>query len=236
MKEQIEDYFNGKLNAEEMKQFELEFAADSHLADETAFYLQAKTAAEQITYAETLKEKHQSWQNLADKQKRSNQFKWIAAAAAILIVFSIGYFSNWFQQSLSNEAAYIVSNNLKEFPVHLGEKENSIEDAIRAYNIQDYERSASVATEKLKSNPVDFQSLSILGLSQLQLKQYDQALATFKLLEEQNQYINNPGSYYLALTYLMRGQEDDESKAKELLQKVIQENLPGKVDAKKLIE
>lgn len=236
MKEQIEDYFNGTLSEDERKQFELELLSNSMLADDVAFYLQARQAAKAIAQDNLLHEKHQQWIKLSEKRDRSNRNKWIGIAASLLLFISIGFYFNWFQSNLSAEANAIVSNNLKNYPVHLGEETSNFKEAIHLYNEQQYERSSLIARNILKENPEDSEGLKILGLSQMQLKAYDDAINTFAQLDKQNELINNPAKYYMALAYLVRNQKDDELKGKKLLEIVLKENLPGKQEAIKLLE
>ncbi|WP_156307179.1 hypothetical protein [Sphingobacterium endophyticum] len=236
MKEQIEDYFNGTLSEDERKQFELELLSNAMLAEDVAFYLQAKQAAKAIAHDNLLQEKHQQWTMLSQKKDRSKRNQWIGIAASLLLIISIGFYFNWFQSNLSAEANAIVSNNLKNYPVHLGEEKSNLKEAIHLYNEQQYEESSLIAMNILKENPNDAEGLKILGLSQMQLKAYDEAINTFTQLDKQNELINNPAKYYMALAHLVRNQKDDELKGKELLEIVLKENLPGKQEAIKLLE
>src|SRR5690606_17098014 len=96
MKEQIEDYFDAKLTEAEKRQIEANLAADSDLADDTAFYLQARVAAQQAAHEVLLKEKHRQWIGLNERRpKRLSRNSWMGIAAAVIfITLSVWYFSN----------------------------------------------------------------------------------------------------------------------------------------------
>ncbi len=238
MKERIEHYFDAELTEAERRQIEADLATDIDLADDTAFYLQARIAAQQAAHENLLKNKHQQWLSLSERQPRHlSRNNWISIAAAVLLVIlPIFYFNNPFQNDLSTRAEYFLTNNLKELPVHLGDEEAFLQNALQAYNQQHYAQSIEAANTYLAQHPQDAEALKVLGLAQLQLRAYDKALSYFQQLSAQTQLYSNPGKYYEGLTYLLRNQPGDEDMAKKLLNEVITNSLEGKQDALKLLE
>src|SRR5690606_17688493 len=135
MKERIEHYFDAELTEAERREVEMELITDSDLADDTAFYLQARIAAHQAARDTLLARKHQQWLGLSEHEPRHfSRNNWISIAAAILLVIlSVFYFNNPFQDDLSKRAENFLTSNLKELPVHLGDEEVSLQNAIQAY-------------------------------------------------------------------------------------------------------
>lgn len=238
MEERIEHYFDAKLTEAEKQQFEADLVANTDLADDTAFYLQACLAAQRVAHEDLLKKKHQQWNALAkDSPKALSRNSWIGIAAAVLIiVLSIFYFNNSFQKDLSVRAENYLVNNLKELPLHLSDEEQSLQGAIQDYNRQKYKESIVSAVAYLIQHPADAEALKVIGLAQLQLQKYDEALSYFQQLAAQTQLYSNPGKYYEAITYLLRDQPGDQETAKKLLNEVIERNLEGKQDALKLLK
>jgi len=238
MKERIEDYFDAKLAEAEKRQVEADLVTDSDLADDAAFYLQARVAAQEAAHESLLKEKHQQWSNLSGhRAKRLSLNNWIGIAAiGLLLILSVFYFNNPFQKNLSQQAEDLLANNLNELPVHLGEEETSLQSAIQAYNKQQYAQSTEIADSYLVTHPQDPEALKVLGLAYLQLRAYEKALPYFQQLSAQTALYSNPGKYYEALTYLLRNGSGDEETARKLLNEVVSNNLTGKQEALKLLE
>lgn len=237
MEKQIEQYFSGELTEAEKRQFEAALKNDSGIADDTAFYLQTKLAAE-LAANEHLKVKHEYWTALPSEiNSRFKRNTWIKFAAAVLLVtFIVFYFKSPFQSELSSRATDYITNNLKKLPLHLGEEEYSLQNAIEAYNQQDYNKAITLTHTFLNQSPHDAEALKVLGLAHLQLQQYKDALRYFQQLGEQQHLYSNPGKYYEALTYLSRNRDDDTALGKKLLNEVITNDLEGKQDARKLLE
>ena len=63
------------------------------------------------------------------------------------------------------------------------------------------------------------------------MEQYDKAIEQFNKLISFNNLYSNPGKFYLAVTFMKRSEEGDNEKAKELLQQVVNERLPGNREA-----
>jgi tetratricopeptide (TPR) repeat protein len=78
-------------------------------------------------------------------------------------------------------------------------------------------------------------ALKNLGLTYLRLGNYDKALTYFRQLEKYALY-SNPAIFYQALTLMKRNQPGDKEKAKELLQRVRDNDLEGKEFAEKWLD
>lgn len=238
MNERIEQYFDAALTEAERKRLEADWATDPDLADDTAFYLQVRLAAQQIAHETLLKKKHEQWTNLTlNSSKPFMPKRWLGIAAAVLLLFfSVWYFNQSFQDDLSGRAKDYVGHQLKELPLHLGEEEQLLQQAIASYNQQQYHEAIRLTQSYLARYPQDVEAWKVIGLAQLQGGAYTEALYQFHRLGDQTQLYNNPGKYYEALTYLLRNAPGDEEKAKKLLQEVVDKNLEGKQDALKLLK
>jgi len=238
MEERIERYVDAELTEAEKQQFEADLAQDAALADDLAFYLQSKVAAQQAAHEALLAEKHKQWNTLEAEPPRSlTRSAWMSMAASVLLVVAIlFYFNNPFKQSLNDRAETYLATHFKTLPVHLGDESQSLQGAIQAYNQQQYEPAITLAAIYLSQHPQDAEALRVIGLAHLQKKEYHEALAYFQQLSAQTQLYSNPGKYYEGLTYLLRNQEGDEAQGRKLLEEVIAQNLEGKPEAMELLE
>ena len=66
------------------------------------------------------------------------------------------------------------------------------------------------------------------GITALRLKEYDKALFWFEKLENHKGLYSNPALIYEALTMMNRNLPGDAAKVKQLLQKIISDDLEGK--------
>lgn len=228
MKERIEKYFNNELNDGERLAFEQALLDQPRLADETAFYIQSRRAAEKAAKERLLKDRHQRWQSLP-KPVYYNRQMWIGIAAAIILIFgAVLFFAKSFRQSPSERSITYFADYLHELPVHLGGDEESLQNAIKAYNEGRYQAAVGYSETFLQGQPNNSEALKVLGLSYLQLQLYQEALSVFHRLSTETALYSNPGKFYEALSYLLRNKEGDALKGQKLLQEVIDKNLEGK--------
>ena len=66
-----------------------------------------------------------------------------------------------------------------------------------------------------------------LGLTYLARGEYNKALRQFEILSDRDDIYVNAGPFYKAVTLMMRSAPGDEEVAKEILQEVVQKQLPG---------
>jgi tetratricopeptide (TPR) repeat protein len=242
----IESYFTNEPDTARTREFEKRIESDPAFAEEVAFYLSALNVSRESSRSE----KKQHLRELYQKNQASGAtfpgnhsgttnvrklIYYIAAAAVIAgIVFGTDIFSN--STSPQKLASQYEKENLQKLGVTMSGRTDSIQYGLRLYN-EGEPAEALVQFEKIiQSDSSNFTAKTYAGISALKLKEYDKALAWFKELETYNGLYANPALLYQALTLMERNQSGDEAKAKQLLQKIVQNNLEGKETAQKWLK
>jgi tetratricopeptide (TPR) repeat protein len=241
MDERIELYFNEKLPPGDKEEFEKELLQSSQLADEVAFYLSTRA----VLREQILAERHTEWQKLTSKQRpgRSGTIKafrpwYYAAASVVLVMMALSWFllrSSTSAPTAGELAGNYIETNFETFATSMGTETDSLQLAFERYNQGKYTEARSVGRELVQRNPTHEEALKLLGAIALRQTNYDEAILYFHRLAEIQGLRANPGTFYEALTYVQRGQPSDMEKARELLQRVISENLEGQEEAQEML-
>jgi len=229
--EYIDAYFQQMLSAEDIKRFEQKIAEDPEFADEVAFYL----AAKQSSKAAADEEKKERFRRLLgqeapviniDRDKNVTRL-WVyrvsAVAAVIVCLFLAWYFFMGNSASPQQMAEKYVDENFKTLGVVMGEKD-SIQEGLRLYNDQRYDSALQQFESIARRDTGNYLMKKYLGIVYLRLGNYQKALFYFHQFESDTLY-SNPSVFYQALTLLKRNLPGDKQKARELLQRVVNNDL-----------
>jgi tetratricopeptide (TPR) repeat protein len=222
MYETIDNYFEGRLSATEHEAFERKLAQDKALADEVAFYLSTKAALKEAN----LQKRHAEWTR--ERPVQSLRWQWasgIAAAIGLLIV--AWYFITPSNLTLQEYAEVYIEENLMRLNTHMDTSNDSLHTAIDYYNHQKYQEALPVFNRLAAGNP-SAKAYEYEGLTQMQLQNYDAAIAIFEQMAADTELLENRGKFYAALAYLKKGDIDT---AQRLLKEVIAQDLGGKAQA-----
>src|SRR5207249_3466342 len=80
----------------------------------------------------------------------------------------------------------------------------------------------------LQFDTTNFTAKKYAGISALRMKEYDRALSWFEQMATHTGLYSNPAQILQAVTLMERNQPGDTAKAKQLLQKIVSEDLEGK--------
>jgi predicted Zn-dependent protease len=240
--ETIENYLTGQLPADERTQFESALKTDPAVADALAFYVMSKQAAKVQAREQRLAE----FDELRRQQPRigqrsiSNWVTYVAAAASIVLVLSLGWYFFWPSTDstliASQQVDSYVSTHFMQLPTTMDGSADSLKIGIDRFNKGQLAEAATVFQDVLKRHPDTDTALKYAGIVALRQGNYDKAIDLFHRLSKRTDLFANPGLFYESLTLLKRGQPMDKSRAKKLLEEVIKKNLEGKGEAEKLIE
>lgn len=215
--DKIERYLQQDLKGDELEAFERQLRTDPDLATEVQLLKDVKNGiAGKIRFEETKTD----WN--ANLEKLGSEFFdqppataktipiWrrpvvavIAMAAAVALLLML--WQPW-QPSLYDRYA--------RHPV-LALSERSAGNALdmvtmeNAFNTRQYEQAASLLENYLITDPDDPEIRLFLGISYLELEQFDRALPVFTALHEGNSAFKDLGTWYLALTHLRQGQRQE---------------------------
>ncbi len=238
--EYIESYFTGKFPAEQVMEFEKRIESDPAFAEEVVFYLSALTASKELAQTEKKEHFRKLYHDKSKEEKTPvrkiyapTQIRklvyYISTAAVIAgIIYGTYTFTNTVPPG--QLASQYQKEYLQQLDVTMSSRTDSIQTGIRLYNDSNYAAALTHFETIIRSDTLSTDALRYAGCSALQLKQYDLALTFFKKLDSQNLF-SNPGALMEALTLMLRNHPGDIATAKQLLQKIVSENLEGKETA-----
>lgn len=222
MYETIDNYFEGRLSAAEQADFERKLEQDKALADEVAFYLSTKAAFKEAA----LQKRHAQWTR--QRPVQSLRWQWASGiAAAMVLLIAVWYVVIPSNHTLQEYAEVYIEENLTKLNTQMDTAVDSLQTAIDYYNQQKYREALPVFKRLAHANP-QVRAYEYEGLTQLQLKNYDAAIAVFERIAADTELLENRGKFYAALAYLKKG---DTKTAQRLLKEVITRNLAGKSEA-----
>jgi len=229
--EYIDQYFSGSMPAEEKQIFEKRIQSDESFAEDVAFYVSAMAVARESGEAER-KEKLRELYEVKTEQKDGKiinlgWLKPVMSAAAVLLIFFLGWTFFLKPASVQQLADEYIKNKFSEQPVQMGKSEDSIEIALGMFNKSEFEEAGKLADKMLISNPADPDALKLTGIVSLRLGNYDKALISFQKIADQPGLFSNMGLFYKAITLMKRDRSGDRENAKQLLKKVVEQKLGG---------
>tara|TARA_R110002020_G_scaffold107849_3_gene250283 strand:- start:3920 stop:4633 length:714 start_codon:yes stop_codon:yes gene_type:complete len=228
----LEGYFDNSLTVAEMASLEKLLAEDEEFAAEFAFEKNVKRAITQNERAE-LKAHFEALEKKNSKKIIPMHWLYVAASVVILAGFSI-----WvtFHESNSDqlyESYYQTYPNVVS-PATRGPQEEDIQSkAFAAYDDGNYHLAVDLFEEIYQQDKLDF-ALFYKGLSELELRQFQNARASFQLFDFSKSNSFTPYfKWYLALADLKTGNRDE---AKDLLIELSLKENPMQEMAKNLLE
>jgi tetratricopeptide (TPR) repeat protein len=225
----IENYFTNTPGTELTREFEERIKSDPGFAEEVAFYLAAKQVSKEASGTEKKQRFKETYQK--NRDIRSVPFKklvYYIAAAAVVSGLIFGIYTSFRSVSPQQLAGQYEKEQLQTLPVTMSGHSDSLQTGLRLYNDGKFSDALVLFENIIRSDSSVFAAKQYAGISALRLKQYDQALSYFKLMETHKGLYSNPAQILQAVTLMERNQANDAAKAKELLQKIVSDDLEGK--------
>lgn len=216
----IDRYLQGELSNEEVRSFKQRLKDDEEFAGEYSLRKGMDIFLEKERNQPNLES---SLERLGDeffeeeKKKttfsiyRNRIFIGLAAAAAIALALIIW---NPF------EATSLYDQYAIHQPISLTEKSTTAAIGTKAekeFNTKNYKEAYKSLSTYIEQKPDDQKAKLALGISALELDKLEEASSTFSAIQNSNSALKEYGTWYLALTYLKKG---DNEKAKSLLTKI----------------
>lgn len=154
--------------------------------------------------------------------KRKTYFYYISSAVAVAAIFTLFYFS--FMQSLSPNEAFEQYHNWNTLPSFqdkgiAGDTKANLIKAETLFEEGKYKEALTLFSSTTKNIDYNPNAALYIGISQLELQQYSEALKTFDVLKNSDAIDKHKAHWYTALIYLKQG---DAEKAKNTLEILIQ--------------
>ncbi|WP_428656190.1 tetratricopeptide repeat protein [Runella sp.] len=230
--ERIENYYTNALSGAERADFEAELKSNPALAEDVAFYVQARAAAQAEARARRLQELTNLGQKTSPTRIRTVNFPWTAAAAVVLLLSFGTYW--WFsaapvqQETATAEwATHYIENNFDTLSVTMSGRGDSLQTGINLYNSGKYAEAQQVFETLLQRDSINAEAEKLAGIVSLQRGNYDQAIKHFHRLGNRTDLRSNPGKFYEAIALLKKNVPLDNYQAKKLLKEVKEGKLEG---------
>jgi tetratricopeptide (TPR) repeat protein len=236
----IDDYFNGTHSSAKTQAFEKRVKEEPQFAEEVAFYLTAMKSIREEVRAERKEEYYTLFKDMRLPEDPIVR-PWVkiiryAAAAVVLIgLLTTIYLFSVSPASKEQLADNYIQENFATLNVSMGVAEDSLEKAKDLYNKGRYQEAMVVLDVLARNEDAKRTVFEYAGITCLRLKQYDKALQFFDLMAARQGY-GNAALFYQALTRMRRNKDDDLVKAKDLLQKIVKDDLPQKEVAQKWLD
>jgi tetratricopeptide (TPR) repeat protein len=221
--ERIERYLNGKLSSQEKTAFENNLAQDADLKREVVLQQELTNTlkGEKIhQFRNVLQEVDADWKSEQGRIRRLNIPRLSAIAAAVLVLI-IAY--RFFLPSKQASATALLEEYYDTYPMLLTSRssdENEVNEqlnqAISAYQNQDFESAATGFSEITEVTPDNLSYLFYQAVSLLESQKATEAIPVFQaLLSQPKHSLNEQSQWYLALAHL---QNEDFTAAKSTLE------------------
>ncbi|WP_046757864.1 tetratricopeptide repeat protein [Kordia jejudonensis] len=241
---QIASYLNNQMDDTAKKDFEARLESDADLASflETYSTLEGVYNDEKWTITTTasateIKELAQAFRaddvaNISKKiraiqqenhpkksSKKKTYFYYISTAVAIAAVFTLFYFS--FMQSLTATDAFDQYHDWSTLPAFQTKSDTttSLEQARNLFKNEKYSEALSLFKSYTKGEIYNPNVALYIGVSQLELEEYTEALKTFNVLKNSDAIDHHKAYWYIALVHL---KQENTEKAKNTLQTLAQ--------------
>ena len=232
----IDNYFNNLLSAEEKAVFEKKCETDNDFANEVALYVISRDTVRN----ELLEQKKTAWKQLGNQQQQKapatpgkvvNMKPWVLIAVAASVIAAVLLILPLTKSNPQQLASTYVKEHLQTLSVTMDASRDSLQMGIELYNKRKYPEAAAIFTAVYDKNKQLTDALKYKGLANVMDENYDAAIAAFDELAAKENLFANPGLFYKALTLLQRNVNDDRDNAKKLLQIVVDKNLDGQKEA-----
>ena len=225
----IENYFTNTPGPGLIREFEERIISDPGFAEEVAFYL----AAQDVSKEASGLEKKQRFKDTYQKNRvvRSIPFKklvYYIATAAVVSGLIFGTYTFFRPVSPRQLAGQYEKDHLQTLPVTMSGHSDSLQTGLRLYNDGKFSEALTQFENIIRSDSSAFIAKEYAGVTALRLKEYDKALFWFEQLENHKGLYSNPAQILQSVTLMERNLPGDAAKAKQLLQKIVSDDLEGK--------
>ena len=232
---QIEKYLNDEMSLPERQVFENQLLTNNELAEEFAFYLQAKMANQAIAKEKRRVEFEKLRKEISNRASRKiKPMIWISgiAASVILVVGFLGL-SHTDTPNPAEYADTYIQEHFENLPVKMDGNTDSLQMGLRLFNEQKLIKAQIIFEDILRRKNNNPEATKYAGITALKLQNYDRAIGYFQVLSQQTNLYANPGKFYKALA-LMKKHPMNKKAIEKLLNEVIDNNLEGNEEAKEI--
>jgi tetratricopeptide (TPR) repeat protein len=158
----------------------------------------------------------------------------VLAAAAVLVAVALSWLLFLKPGDPSGVADRYIGEHLVYLGVKMGEPD-AMQTGLDLYNRGKLPEALRQFETTLLADSLNQAAQLDAGIVSLRMGNYDQALAYFAKLESHTNPAINPALFYHALTLLKRNRDGDADFAKQVLNRIVQQGLDKRDEAKELL-
>ncbi|HXB94636.1 MAG TPA: hypothetical protein VNU70_05740 [Puia sp.] len=236
--EYIDAFFRGEFLPEEAGLFEQRIREDPAFAAEVAYYISARAVLKESRSEERMTRFAEIYrqQPTPGKIRPMGAKRWLPALAAAVVLAAMALSWLLFFRPANPEqvADRWIGENLSHLSVKMGETD-SMQTGLDLYNNARFPEALQQFEGILRTDTLNLAALLDAGIVSLRMGNYDQALDFFRKLSTHTDPSLNPALFYQALTLMKRDRKGDTDLAKQLLRRIVQQDLDKKKDAQDLL-
>ena len=225
----IENYFTNTPGTTLTREFEERIKSDPGFAEEVAFYMAAREVAKEASGLEKKQRFKETYhKNRVVRSVPIKKLVYYIATAAVVSGLILGTYTFFKPVSPQQLAGQYEKEHLTTLPVTMSGRSDSLQTGLRLYNDGKFSEALAQFESIVQHDSTVFTAEKYAGITALRLKEYDKALFWFGQLENHKGLYSNPALVLQAVTLMERNLPGDAAKTKQLLQKIISDDLEGK--------
>lgn len=230
--ERIENYYDHTLSEAEREAFEAELKSNPALAEEVAFWVQARAVAQKEARARRKSEFEQLGKKVIQRNQRAVTYALSAAASVLLAIGLFVWYTFWKELPSGNAvsqawATNYIEKNFSQLNTQLSGSSDSLQLGIRLNNSGELLQAQAIFDQLLQRDSLNAEAEKYAGIVSLRRGNYDQAIKHFHHLSTRTDLVSNPGKFYEALALLQRNEPLDKKRAENLFKEVRAGKLEG---------
>jgi tetratricopeptide (TPR) repeat protein len=215
--DRIEDFLDGDLTENQLKEFEKDLLNDSDLQMELDLQREVNEAIleEDVMDLRNKLEAIETPPSPIQKQKMKFLTKWNLAAASLALLIGLGSLLYIVGESSSYSKNKIYSNYYKPYNVVLNTRSSDvmIDDllvtALKSYEIKDYRTALTLLEKILAKDSTNITGNFYSGISNIEINEYSKANHNFtEVLKHKNNLFIEQSEWYLGFCYLMTNEKE----------------------------
>jgi tetratricopeptide (TPR) repeat protein len=236
--EYIDAYFEGGFSPEEAGRFEQRIQKDPAFASDVAYYISTRAALKEARSDERIARFSEIYRQRPAPAKISPMgargWARALAAAVVLAVVALSWLFFFRQADPSRVADRWIGENLAHLSVKMSGTD-SMQTGLGLYNSGRFPEALQQFGGILGRDTLNPVALLDAGIVSLRMGDYDQALDLFRKLALHTDPNLNPALFFEALTLMKRNRGGDTDLAKQILKRIVQQDLDKKKDAQELL-
>lgn len=215
--DRIEDFLDGDLNQEQLKEFEQDLLDDSDLQMELDLHQEIDEAIMEndIMNLRSKLEAIETPSTPTEKRKFKFLTKWNIAAASLALLIGLGSLMYIFNNNSTYSKDKIYSNYYKPYNVVVNTRSSDatvdhiLMNAVNSYESKDYRTALTLFQKILDKDSTNITSNFYSGISNIEINEYSQANKNFtRVIKHKNNLFIEQSEWYLGFCYLMTNEKD----------------------------